>query len=100
MDTLVTDVSRAVQQHPATLEFFHDWGLLTQRGRALVRDVINGKDRLAELQEVNKAVDSAWRLFQQWRRDQISFDEMTAAIRRQRLCLIPNEPAPASVSSS
>ena len=60
----------------------------------------NGKNRFAELQEVNKAINSAWRLFHQWRRDQVSLDEMVAAVHRQRLHLIPNESVPTSVSAS
>jgi hypothetical protein len=89
MPTIYDDAGRAVQQHPAASEFFHDFELLTQRGRTLVRDVINDMDRLAELQKVNKAINSSWRLFHQWRRDQISLDEMVAAVRRERLRLIP-----------
>jgi hypothetical protein len=92
MSTVYHDGEPAVQRHP-TSEFFDGYTLLTQRSLALARDVINGKDQLAELQEVNKVVDKVWRLFRQWQRDQISLDEMVAAVRRERLRLIPNESA-------
>jgi hypothetical protein len=80
--------------HPSS-EVLHDWLLLTQRAQTLACDVINDpvKDRLAELREVNKVVDNVWRLFRQWRRDQISLDEMVTAVRRQRSRLIPDESA-------
>jgi hypothetical protein len=82
--TIYNDGEPAGNGHPSS-EFFDDWHLLTQRGQALAFDVINGKGRLAELQQVNKAVDRAWRLFRRWQRNQISLNEMTAAVRHERL---------------
>jgi hypothetical protein len=74
-------------------EFLYDFLLLTQRAQALACDVINDpvKGRLAELQKLNRVIDSAWRRFRRYLRDQISLDELTATTRRERLRLIPNE---------
>jgi hypothetical protein len=92
--SLYIDGEPAGNGHPG-FEFRHDWLLLIQRAQALACDVINNpvKNRLDELREVNKAVDSVRRLYRQWRRDLISLDEMAAAVRRERLRLIPNKPA-------
>jgi hypothetical protein len=94
MSTLYVFGEPAGKGHPG-FEFWHDWALLTQRAQALACDVINDpvKDRLDELREVNKVVDSVRRLYRQWRRDLISLDDMAVAVRRERLRLIPNEPA-------
>jgi hypothetical protein len=94
-NTLIDDGEPADKWHPGS-DFWSDWLLLTQRARALASELINGKDRFAELREVDKAVARVARLWRQWMRDQISFDEMVATARRERLRLVPNEPAPAS----
>jgi hypothetical protein len=90
MHTLIDNGEPAGKWHPGS-EFWSDWLLLTQRARALAGDVINGKNRLVEIQDVNKAVARVGRLWRQWQRDQISFDEMVAAARRERLRLVPTE---------
>jgi hypothetical protein len=89
MHTLIVNGEPADKGHPAS-EFLHDLGLLTQRSLVLAGDVINDpvKDRLAELQEVNKATANMRRLLRQYLRDQISLDEMIVAadaICRERL---------------
>jgi hypothetical protein len=103
MQTVYNESGSAVQQRPAD-EVLHDLESINQRGRDLLArnrvDLTDDEleDDFDELGEWIRAVDGIRRVFRRWDLNLITLGTLAAAVRRQRLRLIPNEPAPASVS--
>jgi hypothetical protein len=87
------EILRIGKQHPL-FEVAHDWELITRRYREL-RDTAWDAGYEPRY-EFSKIFERALRVIQQYNRGSISAEAFAAAIRRERLRLVPNEPAPAS----
>jgi hypothetical protein len=104
MPTVYNDASRAGKQRLAD-KLIHDLDLIGRRIRELMaRDRTNltddeAEDDLDDLHETLKAIEYVDRVSRRWQQKWISFESYAAAIHRRRRRLVPNEPAPVSVST-
>jgi hypothetical protein len=91
MHALIRDVSLADKWF---FDVTQDLSLITHRAIELARnaDPIVGIPR-DERREIIRVIDRVGRLIHRWEQKSISREIFTAAVRRERLRLIPNEPA-------